>query len=107
MSTEETNITVKPLDKAKVRHLVKIALYLFAITVVEFIIAFTVGAGDFRTIVFVGLTIFKAYYIVSEFMHLGHEAKGLRYMVIYPMILVVWLIVALLIEGDFINSIRF
>lgn len=107
MSTEESNIKVHPVDKAKVRHLVKVALYLFAITVVEFIIAFTVGPGTFRTIVFVALTIFKAYYIIYEFMHLGHEAKGLRYSVIYPMILVVWLIVALLVEGNYIHDARF
>lgn len=107
MTSEETNITVKPVDKAKVRHLVKIALYLFAVTVVEFIIAFTLSAGDLRTIIFVVLTIVKAYYIVSEFMHLGHEEKGLRWSIIFPLILVVWLIVALIVEGDYINTIRF
>lgn len=107
MTSEETNITVKPVDKAKVRHLVKIALYLFAVTVVEFIIAFTLAAGDLRTIIFVVLTIVKAYYIVSEFMHLGHEEKGLRWSIIFPLILVVWLIVALIVEGDYINTMRF
>ena len=107
MSTEETKVTVQPVDKAKVKHLVKIALYLFAITVVEFIFAFTMQAGDLRTTFFVLLTILKAYYIVYEFMHLGHEAKGLRWSVIFPMVLVLWLLVALLNEGGYIHAARF
>ncbi len=107
MNTEETNIVVEPVDKAKVRHLVKVALILFVVTVLEFIIAFTVGPGGLRTSIFVIMTIVKAYYIVSEFMHLGHEEKGLRWSIIFPLILVVWLIIALLMEGSFIFSENF
>lgn len=103
MNIEENKSIVQPVDTAKVKHLVKIALYLFLVTVVEFIIAFTLGAGGLRTSLFVIMTIVKAFYIVSEFMHLGHEVKGLRWSIIFPLILVVWLIVALLIEGSYIH----
>jgi cytochrome c oxidase subunit IV len=107
MNIEENKIVVQPVDKAKVRHLVKIALYLFVVTFFEFIIAFSMDAGGLRTSIFVIMTIVKAFYIVSEFMHLGHEAKGLRWAVIFPLILVVWLLIALLVEGSYINSLNF
>ncbi len=103
---ENNNIVVQPVDKKKVRHLVNVALILFFVTVVEFIIAFTMASGGLRTTIFVVMTIVKAYYIVSEFMHLGHEVKPLRWSIIFPMILVMWLIAALIIEGNYIYLIN-
>lgn len=99
MEQENQNLEVIPADKAKIRKIWKVTLILFLATVVEFIIAFTVDAGFIKTSVFVILTIFKAFYIVSEFMHLGHEVKSLIYTVLLPCIFVVWLILALLIQG--------
>jgi cytochrome c oxidase subunit 4 len=107
MNTEENKVVVQPVDKAKTRHVIKVALILFVVTVIEFIIAFTIGPGAFRTSIFVVMTIVKAFYIVSEFMHLGHEEKGLKWMIIFPTILVIWLIIALLTEGSYINVARF
>ncbi|MEN8248239.1 MAG: cytochrome C oxidase subunit IV family protein [Bacteroidota bacterium] len=107
MNTEENKVVVQPVDSAKVKHLVKIAAYLFFVTVIEFVVAFTMGAGGLRTSLFVIMTIVKAFYIIFEFMHLGHEVKGLRWSVIFPMILVVWLIIALLMEGSYIHVERF
>ncbi len=107
MDTEKSNIVVQPVDKAKVRHLLKVAGILFVVTVFEFIIAFTLGSGGLKTSIFVVMTIVKAFYIVSEFMHLGHEEKGLRWMIIFPTILVIWLIIALLVEGSYVNMERF
>ena len=107
MHNEENNIIVQPADKAKIKHILKVALYLFIVTVLEFMVAFTLDAGALKTAIFVIMTIVKAFYIIFEFMHLGHEAKGLRYMVIYPMILVVWMLVAFLMEGSYIHFERF
>ena len=107
MNTEEKNIVVQPVDKSVIRHVLKVALILFVVTVIEFIIAFTLASGGLKTSIFVVMTIVKAFYIVSEFMHLGHEEKGLRWMIIFPTILVVWLIIALLVEGTYIHIERF
>ena len=74
---ETTEIIVQPVDKSKVRHLLKVALILFIVTIFEFVIAFTMESSPLRTSIFIGLTIVKAFYIVSEFMHLGHEANFL------------------------------
>ena len=50
--------------------------------------------------IFIILTLVKAAYIVMVFMHLGHEVKGLRWVIIAPMfILIPYLLFILLVEG--------
>ncbi len=107
MEQATSNVVVQPVDKAKIRGIWKVALILFLVTVVEYAFAFTMDAGMLRTVIFVGLTIVKAWFIVSEFMHLGHEVKGLIYSIILPMIFIIWLIVALVnLEGAAIKGAR-
>ncbi len=50
--------------------------------------------------IFIGLTIVKAFYIVAEFMHLGHEVKNLIWTIMMPLLLFVWFIIAFLADGD-------
>lgn len=47
-----------------------------------------------------GLSLYKAYYIVGTFMHLGHETRPMAASIILPMLLFVWAITAFLWEGD-------
>ncbi len=107
MNTEDTNVVVEPVDKAKRKQLIRVAVILTIITAIEFIIAYTMPGGTLRTSIFVPMTLVKAFYIVWEFMHLGHEVKGLKWMVIAPLLFVVWLIVALLMEGEYIYEVLF
>lgn len=74
---------------------------LAAVTTVEFIIAFAMGRGVGRNLLFIGLTLFKAFYIVAEFMHLKHEVKALVMTILLPLLFIMWMILALLIEGTF------
>lgn len=104
---QATTIQVQPADREKIRGIWKVALYMLIITGVEYVFAFTMDAGMLRSVIFVTLTIVKAFYIVSEFMHLGHEVKGLMYSIILPMIFIIWLIVALVnLEGAAIKDSR-
>ncbi|MFT6970839.1 MAG: cytochrome c oxidase subunit 4 [Roseivirga sp.] len=104
---QTSNVVVQPIDKEKIKGIWMIALILFLITAVEYVFAFFMDAGTLRNVIFVGLTVVKAFYIVSEFMHLGHEVKGLIYSVILPMIFIVWLIVALVnLEGGAVKDSR-
>ncbi|MFT6214418.1 MAG: cytochrome c oxidase subunit IV [Roseivirga sp.] len=104
---QTSNVVVQPIDKEKIKGIWMIALILFLITAVEYVFAFFMDAGTLRNVIFVGLTVVKAFYIVSEFMHLGHEVKGLIYSVILPMIFIVWLIVALVnLEGGSVKDSR-
>lgn len=104
MEQENNTLQVVPADKAKIKHIWMVTLYLFLITAAEFVVAFNLDASVIKTIVFIVMTIVKAYYIMSEFMHLGHETKGLKMSILLPLIFVVWLIAALLIQGDAIYT---
>lgn len=106
-SSEENNVVAQPVDKAIVRKIIKVALILAAVTAVEFFFAFTLESGGLRTSLFVIMTFIKAFYIVAEFMHLNHEAKGLIWTVVTPIIFIVWLVIALLMEGSSIFALRF
>ena len=76
-------------------------IILLIATCVEFAIAFGLPPEMkyTRISIFVVLTIFKAFFIVGEFMHLKHEVKVLIWAVLFPVITIAWLLVALLLEG--------
>ncbi|MDX5348575.1 MAG: cytochrome C oxidase subunit IV family protein [Hymenobacteraceae bacterium] len=74
---------------------------LVILTAIEFAFAFLMEASMLRNSIFIVLTIFKAFFIVAEFMHLKHEAKGLIWSILIPMALLVWLVVALISEGSY------
>jgi cytochrome c oxidase subunit IV len=73
---------------------------LFGITAFEFLIAFTMAHGLLRVAIFVGMTLVKAFFIVAEFMHLKTEVKTLIWSIIIPLVFIVWLVIALLMEGN-------
>lgn len=106
MTSEENKVVVQPVDKSKIRQIVKVAIILGIITTFEFAIAFTLTSGSVKTSIFVVMTLIKAFYIIWEFMHLGDEVKGLKWMVVAPVLFVVWLLVALLMEGSAISIVR-
>lgn len=80
---------------------------LFGLTVLEFAIAFTVDKGLGRNIVFIILTIVKAFYIVAYFMHLKFERVNLAYSIVLPALLLLYLIALLLIEGDYVSGLGY
>lgn len=47
------------------------------------------------------LSIYKAYFIIYEFMHMGYEVKGLAMTVLLPMFLLVWALIAFFSEGNY------
>ena len=81
-------------------------IILCVITAFEFLIAFTMTAGPLRVFIFVGMTIIKAFYIVAEFMHLKHEVKSLIWVILLPIIFIIWLLLALMYEGGSIFQLR-
>jgi cytochrome c oxidase subunit 4 len=98
--------------KSKRKNLWKVFWIMLGITLLELFIGFkaeSLGLLDalkFSTVwlklIFVGLTIVKAAYIVLEFMHLGHERKSLKYTIITPYVLfVLYLVWIALEEGTY------
>ncbi|SEP68166.1 cytochrome C oxidase subunit IV family protein [Neolewinella agarilytica] len=47
------------------------------------------------------LSVYKAYFIIYEFMHMGYEVKGLAMSVLLPMFLLVWALIAFFSEGSY------
>lgn len=100
--SNHTEVEVIPADKNKILKIWKVAGFLALITAIEFAFAFGLDHTWKYTkiFIFIALTIVKAWAIVSEFMHLGHERKALVYSVILPLLFLVWGITAFLMESD-------
>ncbi len=102
---EVSNLSPEEASKATIRRVWKTAGILAFITAIEFAIAFTPGIGHtLKVAIFVSLTIVKAAYIVGEFMHLRYEVKILIWSILIPVIFIIWLIIALLVEGGSIYA---
>ncbi len=54
----------------------------------------------------IGLSLYKAYFIVYEFMHMKYEVKGLAMSVLLPTGLLVWAVIAFFNEGNSWNQRR-
>jgi cytochrome c oxidase subunit IV len=50
-------------------------------------------------LILVAMAIYKAYFIIGDFMHMKFEAKGLAYTVLLPLLLLVWAVIAFLQEA--------
>jgi len=50
--------------------------------------------------IMIAMSLYKAYFIVNEFMHMKYEVKGLAMSVLLPTLLLVWAIIAFLQEGN-------
>ena len=49
----------------------------------------------------ISLSLYKAYWIVYNFMHMAYEVKGLAMSVLLPCLLLVWAIIAFFQEGSY------
>lgn len=95
-------------DEAK-RGVWKGLILLAGVTVIEVLLSL-LKAAEFaegiRPLIYaaslfiIGLSIYKAYFIIFEFMHMGYEVKGLAMSVLLPTFLLLWALVAFFNEGD-------
>ncbi len=106
-SSEQITVHPLPVNKEKVRKLVRIAVILGIITSCEFMLAVTMPRGILLYAIFVTLTLVKAFYIVSEFMHLRYEVKIMIYAIMVPFFFVVYFIMMMLTEGSSVLNMRF
>lgn len=100
-------------NKAAIKEIVKITVYLSVLTVVELILGFWMMSMPLEsgsrlavkgTIVI--LMMAKAFYIVAYFMHLKHEIKNLIMTIVVPLALFVWFIIAFLYDGNSFRNLR-
>ncbi|MCE2741606.1 MAG: cytochrome C oxidase subunit IV family protein [Sphingobacteriales bacterium] len=104
--TEHLEHTETPKDMKS--QIWKTFWILFAFTIVDIILYFILLSNHsmMKNWVFIILGVVKAYYIVGIFMHMKFERKSLMYMIVIPMVFVVFLVALMIIEGDFTGLLR-
>lgn len=84
---------------------------LLVITVVELIVGMFI-APHFHSlklwfnVLYIIFTLAKAFYIIAEFMHLGHEIKNLVMTIAIPALLFIWFITAFLWDGNSYKNLK-
>ena len=48
----------------------------------------------------VAASVVKAFFIMSVFMHLGHEKKGFQFSILFPFTFLIWGIISFCLEGS-------
>ena len=96
-----------------VKRIWKIFWVLLIITVIELGLGLFLYATDFPSWldlaikgVIVILSLAKAFYIVSIFMHLGDEIRNMIMTIVVPLMLFIWFIAAFLWDGSSYKNLR-
>lgn len=103
----------KPADD-NVKRIWKTFWILLIITIIELGLGLTLYALDLPddlrrmlikgTIIILSLT--KAFFIVSVFMHLGDEIKNMILTIVVPLMLFIWFITAFILDGNSYKHLR-
>ena len=99
------------------RRVRRTTILLSVITIIELAIGLTIYSlhksdtnKDFLILCFKGvvciLTLAKAYYIVSVFMHLGDEIRNMIMTIVVPLMLFIWFIIAFIADGNSYKNLR-
>lgn len=88
------------------KEVINVTVILTVVTIVELLLGFWMMnwpedsfKRHFVKGVIIILMLVKAYYIVAHFMHLGHENKVMKRLIILPLLIFVWFIIAFLADG--------
>lgn len=117
MSTETTHQRTTEADVAHVKRIWKAFWILLILTILELGLGLTIynidlGADPNETLVLALkgticiLTLAKAFYIISIFMHLGDEVRTMMLSVAIPATLFIWFIVAFIADGASFRHLR-
>jgi cytochrome c oxidase subunit IV len=102
-----------PTDNT-VKRIWKTFWILLIITIIELGLGLTLYAlhlpDDLRRMLIKGtiiiLSLAKAYYIVSVFMHLGDEIRNMIMTIVVPLMLFIWFITAFILDGNSYKHLR-
>ena len=113
----EVTMEVHHDSKETVRKIIRTTVVLSVITLIELALGYTIfflhKSPDFSEAlvlalkgVIVILSLAKAFYIVSVFMHLGDEIRNMIMTIVVPLLLFVWFIGAFLWDGGSYKNLR-
>ena len=96
------------------KKVIRTTVILSVITVIELGLGLTLYAlqlpDDFRRLLIKGviiiLSLAKAFYIVSIFMHLGDEIRNMIMTIVVPLMLFIWFIIAFVADGNSYKNLR-
>jgi cytochrome c oxidase subunit 4 len=96
------------------REIWKVTIILSVLTLIELFLGFSMiwwfneegFTRHFIKGVIIILMLAKAFYIVSYFMHLGHELRNLIMTIVVPLGLFIWFIISFLYEGNSYKNLR-
>lgn len=101
-------------DRAFKKKVIKTTIILSIITVIELGLGLLMYALDMpdglRKLLIKGviviLSLAKAFYIVSIFMHLGDEIRNMIMTIVVPLMLFIWFIIAFIADGNSYKNLR-
>ena len=107
-------VTFQHAPSDNVKRIWKTFWVLLIITIIELGLWLTLYAlnlpDDLRRMLIKGtliiLSLTKAYYIVSVFMHLGDEIRNLIMTIVVPLMLFIWFITAFILDGNSYKHLR-
>ena len=95
------------------RRVIKTTIILSVLTVVElgfgflmYLTDFSHGTDLFIKGIIIILSLGKAFFIVSIFMHLGDEIRNLIMTIVVPLLLFIWFILAFILDGKSYLNLR-
>jgi cytochrome c oxidase subunit IV len=96
------------------KKVIKTTIILSVITVIELglgLLLYSLDLPDgFRKLLIKGviviLSLAKAFYIVSIFMHLGDEIRNMIMTIVVPLMLFIWFIIAFVADGNSYKNLR-
>jgi cytochrome c oxidase subunit IV len=95
------------------KRVIKTTIILSVLTVIELGFGFLMYATDFSHAfdlflkgIIIILSLAKAFYIVSIFMHLGDEIRNLIMTIVVPLLLFIWFILAFILDGKSYLNLR-
>ncbi|MDE3183389.1 MAG: cytochrome C oxidase subunit IV family protein [Bacteroidota bacterium] len=117
MSAESTHLGTTEADIAHVKRIWKAFWILLVLTILELALGLTIyridlGANPNESLVLMIkgviciLTLAKAFYIISIFMHLGDEVRAMAMTIGLPALLFIWFIIAFIAEGSSYRHLR-
>ncbi|QQR98528.1 MAG: cytochrome C oxidase subunit IV family protein [Sphingobacteriales bacterium] len=89
--------------QSQVKAVWRATLYLAIITVVEVVIALTLGGVLPKFVLnslFVIMSVWKAYFIIGEFMHVKYEKRAFALSLGLPLSFLIWGIIAFMWDGS-------
>jgi len=109
-----TEVTIHHEPAGTTKRIWKVFWILLVITIVELSLGLSLYALDLpeglrmhliKGVIII-LSLAKAYYIVSVFMHLGDEIRNMIMTIVVPLTLFIWFILAFIYDGNSYKNLR-